>query len=152
MGKVPSKAERQVARSMALMETTDELFCNTMKLLADTNRSRNTFLDELCILYKEKIAEGVLRTDEKTNYVLFDEFRDMITDGLAVEIADFIDKKKYIFIKTKNRALSKFFFAQPGLLFAYWLADTMDKKDLQKRWPLPGYNNDLDVILSDLGT
>lgn len=150
VGRVPPKAERQVARSMALMETTDELFCNTMKLLTDTNKPRNDFLDDLTSLYREKIAGHLLRTDLKTNYALLDEFRETIRDGLAADIAEFIDKKKYIPIKVKDRAPSNSFFAQPALLFVYWLADHTDIKDLHKRWPLPGYNKELDTILSDI--
>lgn len=150
VGLVPRKAERQVARSMALMETTDELFCNTMKLLTDTNKPRNDLLADLTALYREKIAGHLLRTDEKTNYALLDEFREKIQDGLAAEIAEFIDKKKYISIKIQNRAPSNSFFSQPGLLFVYWLAANMDKNDLHKRWPLPGYNKELDLILSDM--
>jgi len=149
-GPIPSKAERQVARSMALMETTDELFCNTMKLLTDANKPRNDLLDDLTSLYRDKIADHLLRTDLKTNYAVLDEFREAIRDGLANEIAEFLDSKKYISIKTKSRAPSNVFFAQPVLLFVYWLAAHIDIKDLHKRWPLPGYNKELNTILSDI--
>lgn len=150
VGLVPPKAERQVARSMALMETTDELFCNTMKLLTDTNKPRNDLLEDLTSLYREKIASHLLRTDLKTNYAVLDEFRETIQDGLVVKIAEFIDNKKYIPLKTKSRAPSNAFFAQPALLFVYWLAANTDIKDLHKRWPLPGYNKELETILSDI--
>ena len=150
VGLVPHQAERQVARSMALMETTDELFCNTMKLLTDSNKPRNDLLDDLTSLYREKIAGHLLRTDLKTNYALLDEFRESIQDGLAAEIASFIENKKYISVKTQSRAPSNAFFAQPALLFVYWLAAHTDIKDLHNRWPLPGYINDLETILSDI--
>lgn len=152
VGRVPPRAERQVARSMALMETTDELFCNTMKLLTDTNKPRNDLLDELTALYREKIADNLLQIDLKTNYALLDEFRETIKDGLATEITAFIDKKKYISTKIKTRAPTNPFFAQPIILFVYWLAAHKDRKDLDKHWPLPGYIRELETLLSDMDT
>ena len=46
-GDVPKSAERQIARSMALMETTDDLFCKTMEILADNSKERNKLLEFL---------------------------------------------------------------------------------------------------------
>ena len=42
------------------------------------------------------------------------------------------------------------FFAQPVILFAYWLAANMDRKELHGKWSLPGYHKELDIILSDI--
>lgn len=150
VGPVPHKAERQVAKSMALMETTDELFCNTMKLLTDANQPRNNLLSDLISLYREKIGGHLLHPDTKTCYAVLDEFRETIRDGLTAEIGQFIDGKKYIPVKIKARAPSSPFFAQPVVLFVYWLAVQTDTKDLIRRWPLPGYHQELQFILSDL--
>ncbi len=51
VGKVPPKANRFVARSMALIETSDHLFVETMRLLEEENRDRNQLLSELSHLY-----------------------------------------------------------------------------------------------------
>ncbi|MEI6746649.1 MAG: RelA/SpoT domain-containing protein [Methylococcaceae bacterium] len=150
VGTVPHKAERQVARSMALMETTDELFCSTMKLLTDTNKPRNDFLNSLTSIYKNKISADLLKTDLKTNYALLDEFREFIKDNVLLEIAELVDEKKYILIKTKSRAVESSFFAQPVVLFVYWLAANIDKKELQRKWSLPGYYGELETVLSDM--
>ena len=99
VGIVPHKAERQVARSMALMETTDELFCTTMKLLADTNKPRNDFLDSLTSIYKDKISANLLKTDLKTNYALLDEFRGFVKDDVLLEITELVDRKNIFQLK-----------------------------------------------------
>lgn len=151
VGPVPLKAERQIAKSMALMETTDDLFCSTMKLLTDTNLSRNNLLNDLNSLYREKVGGHYLQQDMKTCFAVFDTYREIIYEGLAAEISQLMDDKKFISIKIQSRATSKPFFAQPVALFAYWLAQNMDIKELARRWPLPGYQLDLQVILSDLG-
>lgn len=150
VGPVPLKAERQVAKSMALMETTDDLFCSTMKLLTDTNLPRINLLNDLNTLYREKIGGHLLQQDTKTCYAVFDEYRELICEGLAADISHLVDSKKYIPIKIQARASASPFFAQPVVLFVYWLAVHMDIKDLTRRWPLPGYQKELQFILSDL--
>lgn len=150
VGPVPHKAERQVAKSMALMETTDELFCNTMKLLTDANQPRNQLLDDLTALYREKIGGQFLKADEKTNYAVLDEYRDVFRDGLSADVGSFIERKKYIPIKTADRAPTNPFYAQPILLFVYWMASEMDPDEVTRRWPLPGYLRELEMIFSDL--
>lgn len=150
VGPVPLKAERQVAKSMALMETTDDLFCNTMKLLTDANLPRNNLMNDLNVIYREKIGGHLLQPDAKTCYAVLDQFRELIRDGLAAEIRQFIDSKKYIPTKIQARSPSSPFFAQPVVLFVYWLAVHLDIKDLIRHWPLPGYQQELQIILSDL--
>jgi hypothetical protein len=59
-GDVPKSAERQIARSMALMETTDDLFCKTMEILADNSKERNKLLEFLSGYYSEKLASNTL--------------------------------------------------------------------------------------------
>jgi ppGpp synthetase/RelA/SpoT-type nucleotidyltranferase len=150
VGPVPHKAERQVARSMALMETTDELFCSTMKLLTDVNKPRNQLYDDITNIYRDQIGGHLLRPDAKTNYAVLDEFRELFKDGLSAEIGRYLGDKPYISQKVVNRAKTSLFFAQPIILFVYWVADEIDTDDLKNRWPLPGYLRDLEIIFSDL--
>ncbi|MCC2018497.1 hypothetical protein QM121_09360 [Enterobacter hormaechei] len=63
VGIVPKSAERHIARSMALMETTDDLFCSTMKLLYETNVERNKFNNSLSELYREFVGTGYMHYD-----------------------------------------------------------------------------------------
>ncbi|MDH8014158.1 hypothetical protein QIH10_28860, partial [Klebsiella pneumoniae] len=62
-GDVPKSAERQIARSMALMETTDDLFCKTMEILADNSKERNKLLEFLSDYYSEKIGKQYIDED-----------------------------------------------------------------------------------------
>jgi putative GTP pyrophosphokinase len=50
---VPSKAKRFVARSMALMETTDDLFCRTLEELRSANLPRNELFGGLSRLFED---------------------------------------------------------------------------------------------------
>lgn len=151
VGPVPKKAERQIARSMALMETTDELFCSTMQLLYDTNKPRNDFLDGLVSLYKIVIGEQYLNMEEKINLCFLDEYRCFINDALLDNLGALLGSKIYITFKIRQRASSELFFSQPVVIFTYWLALNEDGQKLQQEWPLPGYLNELRTILSDVG-
>lgn len=151
VGPVPNKAERQIARSMALMETTDELFCNTMQLLFDTNKPRNIFLNRLKGIYINEIGEQCINQEDKINYCFLDEYRGFIRDDLLTKLIDLLDKKKYIPLKIRQRASTNLFFAQPVVILTYWFAINVDGNELQRDWPLPGYLNELRMILSDVG-
>ncbi|MFC0227429.1 GTP pyrophosphokinase [Serratia aquatilis] len=151
VGEVPKAAERQIARSMALMETTDELFCNTMVMLTNVNKFRNDFLSDLAVLFKEKIGSHYLNCDLKINYLLLDEFRDCYDGESINKISILVNNKKYIIIKIKQRSEARHIFSQPCILFLYWLSMTISTDAIKSRWPLPGSFDDLDIILSDTG-
>lgn len=150
VGQVPPKAVRQVAKSMALMETTDELFCNTMQILTDANKPRNDFYDDLVAIFRQKVGGHFLKPDQKTNLAILDEFREIFRDGLSADVAHTLDVKKYISIKITRRAATSPFFAQPVSLFVYWLVLEIGPDNVHSRWPLPGYWRELNLIFSDL--
>ncbi|EQB0487169.1 GTP pyrophosphokinase [Cronobacter turicensis] len=151
VGPVPKTAERQIARSMALMETTDDLFCVTMKLLHQTNLKRNDFLNSLKNIYNELVGDGYSRADEDTNLCVLDAFRDHFTEGTATEIRHLIGKKPFIKRKIRQRADRIGLFCQPVVLFVYLVANNSQLDKLLASWPLPGYISELNLILSDLG-
>lgn len=151
VGPVPPKAERQVAKSMALMETTDDLFCSTMQILEETNALRNNIYQGLEDLYREKISNDLLRSDQKTNFAILDEFREFLKDDLQSQISELLNTKLYIYHKIRERSSNSHFFAQPVSLFVYWLILSNEAEDMvSKRWPLPGSHHDLEIIFSDL--
>lgn len=149
-GLVPFKAERHVARSMALMETTDELFSQTMEYLKEANAPRVKFLKDIRAIYREKVGREYLVADDKSALVLIDEFREMLSDELESNISKLLEIKSYIPQKIASRAETVPFFNQAAVLFVYWLARNHDTDDLMQRWPLPGYLDALKTVLSDL--
>ncbi|EPI1485961.1 hypothetical protein CY817_001824 [Neisseria gonorrhoeae] len=55
-GNVPKQAEREVAKSMALMETTDDLFSRTLAILKEANQPQEELLPQLSQLYQKEIG------------------------------------------------------------------------------------------------
>ncbi|WP_255562113.1 GTP pyrophosphokinase family protein [Rahnella sp. PD12R] len=151
VGQVPKSAERQIARSMALMETTDDLFCKTMELLEETSRERNDFLEHLTSYFKNEIGSHLLKIDLNMNYAILDEFKEFINDSSMRNIHEIFEKKKFIKRFIVQRAEYDNLFNQPSILFIYWLVSHIDSGEIISKWPLPGNISGLNMILSDLG-
>lgn len=149
-GIVPPMAERQVAKSMALMETTDELFCKTMDLLAEAGRPRDEVYSDLRQLFRSMVGAGYMRPDLRTNLSVLEEYQDMLTDTLAADIKEFIQSKSYLVKKIQARSAAVGLFSQPVVLFVYWLVTKRDVDQVLRTWPLPGFSRDLNTVLSDL--
>lgn len=150
-GDVPKSAERQIARSMALMETTDDLFCKTMEILADNSKERNELLEFLSGYYAEKIGRQYIEEDIHVNFSVLDVFKDHIDGSLPNKIHIFLGEKKYIPGRIINRVEYNPLFSQPCILFVYWLANQIDSGEILSKWPLPGNISGLELVLSDLG-
>ncbi|WP_329502681.1 RelA/SpoT domain-containing protein [Klebsiella aerogenes] len=148
---VPKSAERQIARSMALMETTDDLFCKTMEILSDNSKVRNELFDFLSGYYADKIGKQYIEEDIHVNHSVIDAFKDHIDSNLPNKIHILISEKKYIPTRIINRCEYNPLFSQPCILFVYWLASEKDSGEMLSKWPLPGNINGLELVLSDLG-
>jgi len=151
VGDVPKAAERHIARSMALMETTDDLFCSTMKLLHDSNLVRNNFNSALSEIYKDIIGAGYMHPDESTNLLILDTYKDFFSDGTESNVREMIASKKFLPARIQKRSVSKTLFAQPTILFVYFLIKTIPLEKVMDIWPLPGYKSELNLAFSDLG-
>ena len=148
---VPKSAERQIARSMALMETTDDLFCKTMEILADNSKERNEILDFLSKYYADKIGKEYIEDDIHVNFSVIDTFKEHIDKNLPNKIHSLISEKKYIPARIISRVESNPLFTQSCILFVYWLASQVDSGEILSKWPLPGNISGLELVLSDLG-
>lgn len=149
-GPVNPMAERQVAKSMALMETTDELFCKTMALLSAAARPRDEIYEDLRQLYRSLIGAEYMRPDLRSNLSLLEEYQEFFSEDLVAKTKEFVQSKPYLVPKIQARSKSTGLFSQPTVLFVYWLVMQRDVDNIIQTWPLPGFSKDLNLILSDL--
>jgi ppGpp synthetase/RelA/SpoT-type nucleotidyltranferase len=149
-GLVTSSAERHVARSMALIETTDDLFSRTIKLLDEANAPRAEFTKDLDNIFREHIGGQYIAPDSKTSFLIIDAFSDVLEPGVSRKINELLNSKKYISRKIKERASVKGLFSNSVILFVYWLALNIDIATLKTRWPLPGDWRSLNLVTSDV--
>ena len=149
-GNVPKKAEREVAKSMALMETTDDLFSRTLAILKEANQPQEELLSQLSHLYQEEIGL-IPKVDKKTNMIFLETFQSSISQSsILSDIRSLLNEKKYIAKRIKENAEEMYFFSQPAALLVYWLIEKVGADEVCKNWPLPAYNKNLKFICTDL--
>lgn len=147
---VPSSARRLVARSMALMETTDELFCGTLNALRQANGPRNEFLAELSRQYSMNVSSVGELWDSKINFEIIDMFwpDDNLSD-VAKKVERFSLDRDSIFEVIRSRRESMFLFAQPVILFLYYLVGTK-QDEVREKWIFLSLVEELRLVFSDL--
>jgi putative GTP pyrophosphokinase len=146
---VPYQARRLIARSMALMESTDELFCKTIVELDKSVAVRNELYEKLLKLYNATISpcEGV---DYLFNVELLDCYQDKFNNDSFELIETLVAEKTYLPARIQDRRKGGYLNQQPVILFVYWLVSN-NPREIQKSWPYNSLDRELSSIYSDLG-
>ena len=138
--------KRKIAKSMALIEATDEFFTQAMAQLKHATAPQTDLLTALGQLYTSEI--GIDPEVERSNQLVIDTFADRLPDNPSTTIADYLKNNSFVFNKIKERRTDNHFYRQPLSMLAYYLVHAMPSqtKDL---WPLEV--TDLAQVFSDLG-
>lgn len=147
--KVPYQARRLIARSMALMESTDELFCKTIIELEKAVAVRNKLYQSLLELYNARISPTE-NVDYLFNVELLDCYQDKFNVDSIEQITSYITNKTYFHTKIQARRESGYLNQQPVILFVYWLIAN-NPREIQKSWPYNSLDPELSSVYSDLG-
>ncbi|HEB3529751.1 TPA: RelA/SpoT domain-containing protein [Burkholderia cenocepacia] len=140
------EVKRTVAKSMALIEATDEFFEQAMKSLDEASRAQRQLLDFLVTAYA--VGTGHDPGMERSNQLVIDAYADLAPAAPFAEVEEFLRRKGFIFEKIKGQIGVRHFFSQPAVLLAYFMADTKPAQT-KERWPLD--DADLAKVYSDLG-
>lgn len=140
------KVKRTVAKSMALIEATDEFFEQAMRDLAIASKPQQLLLDYLGLTYKTRT--GFEPGQERSNQLVVDAFIELLPPDVTLRFEEFLTSKAYIFDRIKEQNGKRHFFSQPVVLLAYFLAENMPAQTLEK-WPIE--SDDLAKVFSDLG-
>lgn len=144
--KVPESAKRVVARCMALMESTDELFCQAIKEIEAITTSRTQLIEAVGAAYSEI---GQSHPEEHIFSLIADTYRDLL-DGVSVNDITALARLEPLRLRVAERAKEGGFFAEPSCLVVYWLVQNYHAETID-RWPIPAYTVELEQICSDLG-
>ena len=139
------KIKRLVARSMALIETTDEIFNTVKHEISDFGRS----LDTLTTKILNEFTDRGLRFDyePKTAHLIFSALHAEIDDIDYDSLLSFYDSKPFLIDRIKERS-GLFLFQQPVVILVYFLAKKNSRYLLEK-WPIE--ESYLHPIFTDLG-
>jgi len=146
---VKPSVHRTVAKSMALIETTDEYFSSATKELNFGPLEEHSIIERLDALYQS--FTGNKSHNQKSTLTIWDEFEAVISDELVQDIQDrLISNPEYKFLSDvivkgySEHAL----YQQSTVLFLYWML-LFKKRRLLNDWP---FSKDLIAVLaSDLG-
>ena len=143
---IPSHAERLVARSMALMETTDELLCRALEAVTKANQP----VTDLASRARE-IASSVDQPEaNRLIRMIACEFPELVSPGASEELRDLTARRPYVLDRIRERHGTGLFDFPAAALVGYWVADRLETEALP-RWPLAGSHTEFNQMLTDLG-
>lgn len=137
---------RTVAKSMALIETTDEFFCRVKHKLNNGLLVDLKIVEKLDSLYIQ--ITGLQPIHQKSSLSIWDTFEDFINTDLIQNIQIFTAKNPYIAEIVKQKYHENSIYRESVVLFIFWMLKR-HKNVLLNNWPLPLQN--LDPVASDIG-
>ncbi len=125
---------RTVAKSMALIETTDDFFTSVTKQLNYGALEKYGIVERLDGLYLT--LTGIKPYSQKSSIVIWDVFEKFIDENLIDNIQKLINDPKYNVLPDiiKSRYPKNSFYQQGVILFIYWML-IAKKRRLLKDWP-----------------
>lgn len=146
---IPLTVQRLVARCMALMETTDEMFVNAVHELDQVNRELEHWCDFLDQTVKPILTTITPTCHDSEARDILNTYKDLLKeaslDGVKAELTPFVTKKIQ-----ERASLTGGLFAKPVVLAVYWLVKA-HPYEVSQIWPVPGMRNGLDQVKADLG-
>ncbi|TCV82685.1 GTP pyrophosphokinase [Sulfurirhabdus autotrophica] len=145
---VRPEVHRTVAKSMALIETTDEFFTSVTKQLNYGPLQEYGVIERLDGLYLS--LTGIKSHLQKSSIVIWDEYEQFIDDKLFDNIQILLTNPKYSYLPDtiKNRYPENVFYQQSTILFIYWML-IYRKRRLLENWPFQ--RELLEPLAVDLG-
>lgn len=150
----PPEVLRYLAKSMALLETTDELLCNAKEKIEKINYKDPSYplIKKSNEIFKSHLnfTEKQILDSEKTAYFILNKIRSIIDDNKNLSEEDFnifLESKKFILEQIKDKQSHFIEFSQPIILLIYFL---VYKNRRRKDWH-PFSGNIMDKIYTDLG-
>lgn len=143
----PTSVRRTVARSMALIETTDDFFGQVVIALDELDRPTRQLLQQVHSIYREAVT-GVEPEGAKSNVIIVDALGPVVGADAAASLRSLLVAKPYIPVHVAAQAASSHLFRQPAILLAY-LGGASKPAETVQAWPLT--REELRPIFTQLG-
>ncbi|EJB8451436.1 RelA/SpoT domain-containing protein [Vibrio parahaemolyticus] len=146
---VEPNVHRTVARSMALIETTDDIFSSVNKSLFCGVSEKYSIQENLDQLYFDLTKLKSIQA-QKSSLVILDTYQEIIDDNLCAAISNFYNLSKYRYIPELIVTLreSNPLYTQSIVLLIIWML-IRKRRYLLNHWPLD--KEIIVVIATDLG-
>lgn len=148
---VQPKVHRTVAKSMALIETTDDFFNEVSLQLNHGPIEELGIVSKLDALYFS--STGIVSKTQKSILTILDEFEDLVNDKLIDSIETYIHQTPEVVEIIKEKYAEGALYKQSTVLLLYWMLKRKRKK-LLSQWPfdkrmLVPLANDIGVSMRD---
>jgi len=143
---VQPRVHRTVAKSMALIETTDDFFTQVTEQLNNGPLEEHGVINRLDGLYFS--VTGIRSHTQKSSLIIWDEFERFIDGNLVDNIQSMLRKYEFIPDIIKKRFGESAFYQQSTVLFLYWMLKNR-KNRLLRDWPFS--TELLEPLAIDLG-
>ena len=147
--KIKPNVQRTVAKSMALIETTDEFFATVTKELNLGPLSEYNIIPRLDGLYKS--FTGIYPHAQKSTLIIFDAYEEIISEGLIEDIQNkLVGDSNYSFLRDIiiERYADNSIYQQSVVLFLYWML-VYRKRRLLENWPTS--SKIINLLANDVG-
>lgn len=144
--RVKPAVQRTVAKSMALIETTDSFFEEATKELNKGPLEDLRVIERLDSLYRS--LTKLEPNTQKSALVLWDQFEQFVDEEIISKVQEMMKRNPFIIEIIKERYKDDAFYQQSTVLFAFWLLKKKTKRTLLD-WPLS--RSILELIALDLG-
>lgn len=143
---VKPMVHRTVARSMALIETTDEFFKQVSNNLNEGPLQEYSVVERLDKIYQG--AVGIPAVTHKSSLVVWDVYESLIDENLVSEVLAFYERYPFLSGIIASRYEVNPFFQQSVILFVYWMLKRKRAR-LLSDWPLA--DDLLKIMGADIG-
>lgn len=137
---------RTVAKSMALIETTDDFFSTVTRELNHGPLEEHAILERLDSLYRS-FTELEPYT-QKSSLVIWDAYEQFIESDLIEKIQEMVRHNTFLAEVVRNKYGENVFYQQSTVLFVFWMLERHKRRLLQD-WPLS--REALDMLAVDIG-
>lgn len=144
--KIKASVHRTVAKSMALIETTDDFFRDVTQTLNEGPLKEHRIMESLDSIYLH--GTNLHPINQKSSIIIWDEFEDIIDSNLIERIQKFLKRESEVFEIIKQKYSSNALYQQSTVLFIFWMLHTKRIR-LLADWP---YSREmLAPLASDVG-
>lgn len=138
--------KRAAAKSMALIEATDDYFAHVRSRIEAALEPGRKVTAVTLRLYRDLIA--ATPDPSPLNTQMIDFFRQWAREGFEDDLRSFYEQKAFLLANIAERAPTNLLYRQPSILLAYW-AITKAPRAVAEKGPLS--NRELAPLYGDLG-